>query len=107
MTRGRRRQRLSSRLSHYELETIAICDVHERCIVASCCIIGMERVCFAMSVFASRLSHYELETIAICDVHERCIVASCCIIGMERVCFAMSVFAYSMCSECCITLNNK
>jgi hypothetical protein len=53
-------------------------------------------------VFAS-----ELETIAICDVHERCIVASCCIFGMERVCFAMSVFAYSMCSECCITLDNK
>jgi hypothetical protein len=52
MTCGHRRQRLSSRLSHSELETITICDVHERCVVVSCCIIGMERVCFSMSVFA-------------------------------------------------------
>jgi hypothetical protein len=40
--------RLSSRLSR---TTIAICDVHERCTVVSRYIIGMDRVCFAMSVF--------------------------------------------------------
>jgi hypothetical protein len=49
--------------------TIAIYDVHERCIVVSLYIIGIERVYFAMSVF---VYHECSECCIILDNKKRC-----------------------------------